>query len=114
MTRRWEPCGAHCEVGDVVRWREGIWHSKRSKKKRKVTRLGTREVTGQVMSMDRKDYLCLSVLKCVIIENRFGRAIAPYKKSDLIKRKRGTLARGGAEKLTELEPKRKPVSRFMA
>lgn len=114
MQRRWEPCGADCEIGDVVRWTEGIWHSKRKKKKRKVTRLGTREVTAQVMTLDPKDYLYLSVLKCVVIENRYGRAIAPYKKSHLIKRKRGTLGRGGAEKLAEPDPPKRPkvVSRF--
>ena len=45
MQRRWEPCGAEFDIRDVVRWTEGVWHSKnRKKKKRKVTRLGTREL----------------------------------------------------------------------
>ena len=114
MQRRWEPCGADCEIGDVVRWTEGIWHSKRKKKKRKVTRLGTREVTAQVLTLDPKDFLSLTVLKCVVIENRYGGDIKPFKKSDLIKRKRSTLARGGAEKLVDLDPPKRPkvVSRF--
>ena len=29
MRRGREPCGAYCEIGDLMRWADGIWHSKR-------------------------------------------------------------------------------------
>lgn len=113
--RKWVACGADWEIGDVLRWTEGIWHAKRrARKKAKLTRLGTRSVTGQVTASDAKGYAHLTVLKCEIIENRYGGTVEPLKKNTVIKRKRGTIARGGAEKLVEPDPPKRPkvVSRF--
>ncbi len=107
---RWILCGGDFEIGDVVRWTEGVWHSKRKKKKRRVTRLGTREVTAQVMTCDQKDYVYLSVLKCGLLETRYSGEIKPLKKEQVIKRKRGTLARGGGERLAG--PPEAPVRRL--
>lgn len=113
---KWIPCGEDFEIGDVVRWTEGIWHEhgRRKKNKRKVVKTGTCEVTGQVETRDRKGFQSLTVLKCEIIETRYGVPVEPFKKGEAIRRKRNTIGRGGGEKLVQPDPpKPKVQSRFL-
>ena len=113
MATKWEPCGADFDLGDVVRWTEGVWYEGRKRRKRKATRVASWLVTGQVLTYDPKDFVNVSVLKCEIVEVRYGMGIEPLKKNQLIKRKRATLAKGRAERLAappEAPPRR--LSKF--
>lgn len=109
MATKWEPCGANFDIGDVVRWTEGVWYEGRRRRKRKATRVGSWLVTGQVLTQDPKDFVHVSVLKCEMLEIHYGMVIEPLKKNHLIKRKRATLAKGRAERLAapaEAPPRR--------
>ena len=113
MATKWETCGATFDIGDVVRWTEGVWYEGRKRRKRKATRVASWLVTGQVLTQAPKDFVYVSVLKCEILEIRYDMGIEPLKKKQLIKRKRSTLAKGRAERLAapkEAPPRR--LSRF--
>lgn len=96
---RWIACGGNFDIGDVVRWTEGVWHQPRRGRKRKAMRVARQEVTAQVMTYHTSGWVYLQVLKCEAGESWYGLGIEPLKKSAIIKRKRTTLEKGGAEKL---------------
>lgn len=113
MATKWEPCGADIDIGDVVRWTEGVWYEGRKRRKRKATRVASWLVTGQVLTCDTKGFVQVSVLKCEILEVSYAMGIEPLKKDHVIKRKRATLAKGRAERLVNpVEAPPRPLSRF--
>jgi hypothetical protein len=105
---RWIACGGKVEIGDVIRWTEPVWYEygKRARKKRKVMRVATQDVTAQVLTFDPKGFVYLEVMKCETGKSRYALEIEPLQKKDIIRRKRTTIARGGVERM---EPKAEPV-----
>jgi len=98
---KWVPCGESFIVGDVIRWTEPIWLESRKKKKGKkaVRKIGERRVTAEVLAIDGRDYVSLSVCACEIVSNKDGRPLEPFKKKQLIRKKRSTIGKGSGERL---------------
>src|SRR5215472_327107 len=71
---KWVPCDGNYITSDVVRWKQAIWSSEefKSSKKKKVARLGERRVTAEVLTVDNKGFIRLSVMKDEILENMYG------------------------------------------
>ena len=53
---RWIPCGEEFIVGDVVRWTEPVWVEK-GKRKKKLVKVGSRRMTGEVLAEDGKGFV---------------------------------------------------------
>ncbi|HWR53952.1 MAG TPA: hypothetical protein VN428_22765 [Bryobacteraceae bacterium] len=112
---KWIPCGEDFDIGHVVRWKEGAWYnSPRRRKRGKGLKIGDRHVTAQVLAYDPKGFILLDVLKCEATQGRLGIEVEPFKKHEILRRQRGTIARGGAERMVPKAdaPKRLPSSKF--
>ena len=112
---RWIACGAVFIIGDVIRWTEPVWIEK-GKRKKKLVKVGLRRVTGQVVTADAKGFASVSVMQCDILANLAARVLEPYKKGDIIRRKRGTIGKGSGERLewTEEGARALAMSKFLA
>lgn len=111
----WITCGDDFGVGDVVRWTEpGNWHRVRGGRGRKIMD-GSRTVTAQLEKNVRGGLILLRVIECTAKRGKFAAEVEAFEKGDEIRRKRGTIARGGAEKLVLPDaPKQKVTSRFLS
>ena len=98
---KWVPCGESFIVGDVIRWTEPIWleSAKKKKGKKAVRKIGERRVTAEVLAIDGRGYVSLSVCECEILSNKDGRPLKPFKKKQLIRKKRSTIGKGSGERL---------------
>lgn len=115
--QKWVPCDGNYVTSDVRRWKQAIWSDegpKRSKKK-KVTRLGERRITAQVLTVDSKGLVRLSVKKDEILENIYGMPLKALKKDEIIVRKKATIAKGNPERLewSDETARSYAVSRFL-
>ena len=79
---KWVPCGESFIVGDVIRWTEPIWleSAKKEKGQKAVRKVGERRVTAEVLAIDGRDYVSLSVCACEILSNKDGLLLKPFKK----------------------------------
>lgn len=82
----------------MVRWKEAVWVEKGRRKKRLI-KVGERQVTVEVLTTDQKGFVSLTVLKCEILANLAARVLEPYKKGELLRRARRTIGRGSGERL---------------
>lgn len=102
MGTKWIPCGETFIVGDVIRWTEAIWLELKKKKKgkKKVEKLGYRRVTAEVLKVDARGYVSLSVLECDILSNTTdGLPLKPLKKGEIIRKQRSTIGKGSGVRL---------------
>jgi hypothetical protein len=77
----WIACGDKLVVSDVLRWTEAIWpERKRRSKKQKVLPYGKRRVTAQVLEVDSRGYVRLSVMQDEIVENIHGMPLKTRKR----------------------------------
>lgn len=102
----------------MIRWTEIGWHKGRRKNSRAV-KIGTRSVTAQVEKVERSGFVTLLVLACTVEGGEYAAEPSLYRKGMTIRRKRATIARGGAERLAQVEPPEKPsrpkvASRFLS
>jgi len=81
-----------------VRWKEPVWIEKGRRKKRLI-KVGERSLTASVLGEDQKGFVRLCVMKCEILDNIGARVLEPFRKDEVVKRKRTTIARGGGERL---------------
>jgi hypothetical protein len=112
----WIPCGEKFITGDVIRWTEAIWPETRRKRKKKVMPLGEHRATAEVLELDSRDYVRLSVIKDEIVKNPHGMPLKLLKKGEIIAKKRETIARGKAERLkwTDEAVRAIEVSKFLS
>ena len=96
-TQEWLECGKKLVVGDVIRWTEAIWPERKSRRKQKPR--GKRRVTAQVLEIDSRDYVRLSVIADEIIENKYGMPLKSLKKDEILVKKLATIARGTPQRL---------------
>jgi len=98
---KWVPCGERFIVGDVIRWTEPVWveGGKKKKGKKAIRKIGERRVTAEVVAIDARDYVSLSVCACEIVSNKEGRLLEPFKKKQVIRKKRSTIGKGSGERL---------------
>jgi len=98
---KWIPCGERFIVGDVIRWTEPIWleSAKKKKGKKAVRKIGERRVTAEVLAIDARDYVSMSVCACEILSNKDGRPMEPFKQKEIIRKKRSTIGKGSGERL---------------
>lgn len=92
----WEKAGQFVE-SDVVEWVEAIWSPNKFKKK-KSRPWGKQKVAAQITRFEG-EYVKLTVLKAVVIENIIGSELRPHKVGTTITKKRATLLRGNPERL---------------
>ena len=115
---KWVPCGESFVVGDVIRWTEPMWleSGKRKKGKKAVRKIGERRITAEVLAIDARDFVSLSVCACEIVSNKDGRSLEPFKKKQLIRKKRGTIGKGSGERLkwSEEDVRLRAVSKFLS
>jgi hypothetical protein len=114
---KWISCRGNVIAGDVVRWIEPIWKEK-GKGKQKLVKIGVRHMTAAVTRLESRDWVHLSVLKCVIKDIQQAKPLEPLRNGEAVKRKRSTLERGDAERLpwtgSEGEPVRAlAISKFL-
>lgn len=84
---------------DVIRWTEGIYAKRRSKKA-KSQRLGERQVTAEVLDMTGDGWLKLLVRACVLTKDDYaGTTIPQLTIGETIKRARRTVERGKPDRL---------------
>lgn len=95
----WIPCGEKFTTGDVIRWKEAHWPERKRKRKGKVKPLGEHQITAQVLELDSREYVRLSVIKDEIVTNKHGMPLKHLAKGELIVRKRTTIGRGKAERM---------------
>jgi hypothetical protein len=78
--------------------------------------LGEHRITAEVLELDSRDYVRLSVLKDEIVKNIHGMPLTLLKKGEVIARKRATIARGKAERLkwTDEAVRAVEVSKFLS
>jgi len=112
---RWTPCGEEFIVGDVVRWTEPVWVEK-GKRKKKLVKVGSRRMTGEVLAEDGKGFVSFSVLKCEVLSNLVARPLEPFNKGDIVRRKRKTIGKGSGERLkwSEEAARTLATSRFLS
>lgn len=85
-------------AADVVRWTEGIYEKRRSKRA-KARRIGERLISAEVIE-DSDGWLTLLVRACVITQDLYaGTTIPILRIGDTIKRARRTVERGKPERL---------------
>ena len=98
---KWIPCGEKFIVGDVIRWTEPMWLEPKKKRKTKkpVQKVGERRVTAEVLKVDARGYVSLSVCECEILSNKHGLPLEPFKKGELIRKQRSTIGKGIGERL---------------
>src|SRR5438132_3251150 len=95
MTAKWIPCGNGFIEADVVRWKEGDWKRRGSRK----IHLGDRLVIAEVLREDGEEWVYLLVRRCEMVSEKTGRKVALLPKGEEIRRKRTTIERGKAERL---------------
>ena len=98
----WIDCGAAFIKADVIRWKEGVFEGPvaRSRKKRKATRLGEREVIAEVINApDARGFVTLLVRACHILSVKDSRKALILKNATEIRRQQKTLLKGGVERL---------------
>lgn len=84
---------------DVIRWTEGIYQKRRSKKA-KSPRIGERQVTAEVLEETDDGWLKLLVLGSVITKDDYaGSRIPPLNTGEHLKRARKAVLRGKPERL---------------
>jgi hypothetical protein len=114
---KWIPCGEKFIVGDVIRWTEPIWHEprKKTKGKKAVQKIGERRVTAEVLAIDARDYVSLSICACEIVSQKDGLPVELFKKKQLIRKKRSTIGKGSGERLnwSEEDVRLRAVSKFL-
>lgn len=110
---KWRACGGTFIVGDVVRWVEVVWVEKGKRKKRAV-KAGVREMTAEVKKDEGRGLVSMSVLKCEIMSSVWE-PLKPFKKGEIVKRKRATVQRGGGHRMvwTDESARSLIVSKFL-
>lgn len=96
----WVSVGDAFIVADVIRWSEGVFKNRRSKKGKPV-KLGERQVIAEVLR-EEAGWIYLLVRRCEVASATIGRNLqdVPVLPKDTeTKRKRTTIARGKAERL---------------
>jgi len=96
---KWIPCGDKFIIGDVVRWTEPDWFLK-GRRKKEFFKKGERRVTAEVRAFDREGYVQLEVRKCEVVSDHSFRGVKILKIGETITRKRTTLKKHGAERMT--------------
>jgi len=95
----WVPIGGGFIAADVIRWKEGVYKPRRSKRG-KPFRLGDRLVTAEVLQEpDQKGWVRLLVRKCETLLELTTRRLPVYQNGAEIKRARKTIMRGNPERL---------------
>lgn len=91
----WKPCGERFVVSDVIRWVEPAWAPKtpRAKKSKKI---GAKLVTAEVKSCEADGWSSLLVLS---VEYAALPGWTIPKLEGVIRRRRGPIGQGGAERL---------------
>ena len=94
---RWKDCGVAFVVGDVVRWKEAVWKPKRSARAKPV-RIGERAIVAQVTHCEGNGWVTLAVKSSEAkLADTWWKELP---KLDVeVRRRRQTLARGGAERM---------------
>ncbi|MCU1336673.1 MAG: hypothetical protein JWO19_2254 [Bryobacterales bacterium] len=112
----WIPCEESFVpvTSDVVSWTEPYWPPTRRRRK-KVKPWGEHRVTAEVLEVDSRDFVRLSVLKDEITKNPHGMPLKLLKKGEVIVKKRATIGRGKPERLewTDETVRAIEVSRFL-
>jgi hypothetical protein len=110
---RWTPCGQAFIVSDVVRWVEVVWIEK-GKRKKKPVKAGVREMTAEIKKDLGRGLVSASVLKCEIMSSVWE-PLKPYKKGEIVNRKRGTIERGAGHRMiwTDEGARSQIVSKFL-
>lgn len=95
----WIPVGNDFIGADVIRWKEGVFNYRR-RKKAKPRLLGERQVTAEVLKIDKQGWVVLLVRLCEVVSVGWNvREVPLLLKETEIKRKRTTILRGNAERL---------------
>ena len=94
----WEQSKGDLLESDVVEWEEAMWSPNKFRKKKGGRPWGKQKVTAQVAAIEG-DFVKLTVLKAVVIENIVGSELRPHKVGTTITKKRQTLLRGNPERL---------------
>lgn len=113
---QWIPVGDDFIVADMIRWSEGVFKNRQSKKGRAV-KLGERVVIAEVLR-DEAGWVALLVRSCEVVAARIGRTVSEVPvlpKDTTMKRKRATISRGKAERLAWSDESARAVlaSRFL-
>ena len=86
--------------GDVVRWEQGFWIKRGSKKFGKAVLVGMRTTTMQVKEVSADGWISGEVLICVAgVSKVHRREVEKLKKGELVKRAYKTLIKGNGERL---------------
>jgi hypothetical protein len=96
---KWLACGDKFTTGDVLRWKEPDWFLK-GRRKKEFFKKGERRVTAEVASTDKKGYVHLVVRKCEVVSDHSFRGVKVLKAGERIMRKRATLKKHKAERMT--------------
>jgi hypothetical protein len=98
MTKNWIPAGKDFIEADVIRWTEGVWRQRRSKRA-KAVKTGFQQVTTEVLK-DEGDWLHLLVRECIqTIEKPEYKSDPSPKKNTELRRKRATIEKSNPERL---------------
>lgn len=96
----WVPVGNDFIVADVIRWKEGVFKTRRSKKS-KAIKLGERQMIAEVLR-DEAGWVYLLVRGCEVLSATIGLNLSEVpvlEKGTGTKRKRATIVRGKPERL---------------
>ena len=86
-------------VADVIRWKEGVYDNRKSRKK-KAPRLGDRLITAEVLyGPDTRGWVRLLVRKCEILTELSVKKPTPISPTTEIRRAARTILRGKPERL---------------
>ena len=112
--QEWIPCGGEFIPGDVIRWTQAHWPPTRRRRKN-VKPWGEHCVTAQVLELDSRGFVRLSVIDDEITKNPDRMPLKLLKKGEVIVKKRATIGRGKAERLkwTEETVRAIEVSKFL-
>src|SRR6185437_9379276 len=91
----WVKWDGRLAVSDVLRWTQAIWPEK---KRRGQRPLGERRVTAEVLEIDARGYIRLSVMADEIIKNEHGMPLKTLRRGEIIVRKKATIGRGSPER----------------
>lgn len=87
-------------AGDVVRWSQGFWIKRGSKKFGKAVLVGDRVTTMEVKDVSADGWISGEVLSCEVgVSKVHRREVQKLKKGELIKRAYKTLIKGKAERM---------------
>jgi hypothetical protein len=89
----WIPCEDNFVVSDVIAFTRAIWPETR-RKRTKARPLGETRVTAQILEIDSRGYVRLSILKDEITRNEHGMPLRLLKKGEIVVKKRATITRG--------------------